>query len=233
MKIEGGATIWARQTIESEIFINKPDKWFKIWFFIINKVRYKKMGQFEKGQNFIKYQWISDSTGATKGQIDMFIRWAKKCQMLTTQKTTRGMIVNVLKYEVYQDLENYKNDTENETLTTQKRHRNDTILKKDKKDKKEHPPQTEKVFSFQSYLTSMKGSTDKRMFIIYAYWIYKQFTFENREQTQRQIKRDLRPATDLVCYSGQQIKNTFDYLRNKDFKWTLETVIKYINEYGK
>lgn len=94
-------------------------------------------------------------------------------------------------------------------------------------------PQAEKeVFDFQSYLTGMKDSTDNRMRIIRAYWLYKKFTFANHEQAKRQIRRDLRSATDLACYSDKQIKNTFDYLQNKDFKWTLETTIKYINEYG-
>lgn len=137
MKIDGGATIWARQTVDSEIFYEKPDKWFKIWFYIVNKVNFMDNHKFRRGQNFIKYQWIEDATGATKNQVDMFIRWAKEVKMLTTQKTTRGMIVNVLKYEVYQDLENYGNDTENETKPKQKRNRNDTILKNDKKDKNE------------------------------------------------------------------------------------------------
>lgn len=142
-KINGGATIWARQTIESDIFLTKPDKWFKIWFYIVNKVKFMDNGRFNRGQNFIKYAWIEDATGATKNQVDMFIRWAKEVQMLTTQKTTRGMIVNVLKYEIYQDLDSYENDTENETLTKQKRNINDTILKNDKNDKNEE----EGVFS--------------------------------------------------------------------------------------
>lgn len=40
-KINGGAVLWARQTIESEIFKNKPDKWFKIWFYIIARANHK------------------------------------------------------------------------------------------------------------------------------------------------------------------------------------------------
>ena len=120
--IRGGATIWSRQTIESDVFKTKPDKWFKIWFYIINKVRFKKMGKFKKGQNFIKYEWISEATGATKNQIDHFLRWAKEAQMLATQKATRGMVVNVLKYEIYQDLGHYKSDTKSEIKATQERH---------------------------------------------------------------------------------------------------------------
>jgi len=135
-KIDGGAVHWARQTEDSEIFTDKPHVWFKIWFMLVGRAKWKKEGRAERGQCFMKYEWIAEKTKATRAQIDMFMRWAKKEQMLTTQKTTRGMIVSVCKYDYFQDLGNYKNDTENDSLTIQKRYRNDTIPKKDKNGKK-------------------------------------------------------------------------------------------------
>jgi len=129
-----GATLWARQTIVSDIFFYKPDKWFKIWFFIVNKVNHTDTKLFKRSTNLITYAEISEFTKATKNQIDMFIRWAKKEQMLTTEKTTRGMIVTVCNYDKFQTLDNYKNDTENELQTKRKRNRNDTINKYDKND---------------------------------------------------------------------------------------------------
>lgn len=149
-KIPGGATIWARQTIESDIFLTKPDKWFKIWFYIVNKVKFMKNGRFERGENFIKYEWISDATGATKSQIDHFLRWAKEVEMLATRKATRGMVVNVLKYEVYQDLENYTSDEISELKAKQKRNKSDTILKNDKKEKNDknvNPPGVQEIMN--------------------------------------------------------------------------------------
>ena len=121
MTIYEGATLWARQTIESNVFFNKPDKWFKIWFYLVTKVNHKDSKQFKRGQCLMKYEWIQEGTGATKAQVDMFIRWAKKSQMLTTQKTTRGMIVSITNYDVFQTLSNYKNDTKNEMKTIRKR----------------------------------------------------------------------------------------------------------------
>jgi hypothetical protein len=117
-KIKGGATIWARQTIDSDVFYWRPDKWFKIWFFIVSKVNHKDTKLFKRGSNFMTYEEISSHTKASKDQIDGFIRYSKKNEMLTTKKTTRGMVVCVLKYNYFQDLDNYKNDTENETQTT-------------------------------------------------------------------------------------------------------------------
>jgi len=135
--IDNGATIWARQTIDSEIFKDKSHVWFKIWFYLITRMHFADNGKLNRGQRQLKYEWISDATGATKHQIDMFIRWAKKSQMLTTHKTTRGMVVTICNYDYYQDLDNYKTDTETEMKPKQNRNRNDTILKKEKKEKKE------------------------------------------------------------------------------------------------
>jgi len=138
-KINGGATIWARQTVDSDIFHNKPDKWFKIWFYLINKVNHKKNKQFARGSNFMKYEWIMDKTKATKNEVDGCIRFLKKSTMITTQKTTGGFIVKVLNYNTFQNLSNYENRQQNrhrsDTGQKQVRNKTDTINKNDKNDK--------------------------------------------------------------------------------------------------
>lgn len=134
-KVSGGYTIWARQTLSSEVFYNKPDKWFKIWFFLVNYVNHTDNKYFPRGSNFVSYSLIQEKTKATKAQCDMFMRWSKECGMLTTQKTTRGMIVKVEKYWLYQDPTVYETTRE----TIQKRHRNDTINKNDKNEKNNTP----------------------------------------------------------------------------------------------
>jgi len=130
-----GATIWLRKTIESDIFYWKPDKWFKIWFFIINKVNHTDNHLFKRGSNFTTYNEIALYTKATKNQIDKFLRWAKQEKMLTTQKTTRGLIVFVLSYVKYQDYIKTKRDKVVETEEKRKRNKDDTINNNDKNDK--------------------------------------------------------------------------------------------------
>ena len=135
-KINGGATLWARQTIDSEIFYKKPHVWFKIWFYLVNQVNHKDDKRFKRGTCFLKYEWIMDKTGATKNQIKHCIEYFKKDQMLATQKATRGFIVKVNRYNDYQTLDNYKKPQEKEsernTEGTQKEHRSHTINKYDK-----------------------------------------------------------------------------------------------------
>ena len=131
-----GATIWGRKTLESDVFFWKPDKWFKIWFFLVTRVNHNDNKQFKKGECFTTYSEISQYTKASKDQIDKFMRWSKEQSMLTTQKTTRGMIVYLLNYEKYQDFDNYKSDTKSELKAKQKRNRSDTINNNDNNDNK-------------------------------------------------------------------------------------------------
>lgn len=117
-----GSTIWARSTLDSEVFVSKPDKWFKIWFYLVNRVNYQDEKQFKRGECFTTYQEIALATKATKDQIDKFLRWSREQSMATTRKTTRGIIIFINKYSKYQDSIKRKSDTPSETKAKQKRH---------------------------------------------------------------------------------------------------------------
>jgi len=133
-----GSTVWARQTLLSDVFMLKPDKWFKIWFFLVNRVNHKDNKQFKRGSCFTTYSQIMEYTRASRDQVDKFMRWSKSCQMLTTRKTTRGMIVSLLKYAEYQDAIKSKSDTKSDLKAKQKRNRSDTINKNVKNEKNEN-----------------------------------------------------------------------------------------------
>jgi hypothetical protein len=130
-----GATIWARKTIESDIFHKKPHGWFKVWFIIVTKANHKDTKEFKRGQCFLKYSWIQDWGGLTATEIDHCIRFLKSAKQIATQKATRGFIVTVLNYDLYQNLSTYKSDTKSETESDlkakQKRNRSDTIYNND------------------------------------------------------------------------------------------------------
>jgi len=134
----GGYTKWAYQTLESDIFFWKPDKWFKMWFYIVMSVNHKDNKLFKRGKNLFTYMEIAESCKTKVTTVDNFIRWLKSTGMITTQKTTRGFIIEVIKFNYFQNPANYKsntkNDTKNETLTKHKRNTNDTINKEVNKD---------------------------------------------------------------------------------------------------
>ena len=105
--ITGGCILLSRQIMESAIW-KKPPEYLKIFLYILLKVNHKD-GLFPRGSNFFNFS-EERPNGTTKNQIYDFLRWAKseKIGILTTQKTTRGIVVNVNNYDRYQTLENYQ-----------------------------------------------------------------------------------------------------------------------------
>lgn len=86
-------------------------------------------------------------------------------------------------------------------------------------------------FSFYDKIELMKKDNRRNIQIIAIYWLEKGFNFKNKEQYQVSFKRDLRASKVLVGYPDEKIIEVMKFLKeNSDFKWTLETVHKYIDE---
>jgi hypothetical protein len=67
--------------------------------------------------------------------------------------------------------------------------------------------------------------------IIFLYASKKNVNLEDPAKKQSFIKRNLKPAELLVPYEYGKVAEVMDWLEaNADFKWTLETVCKYIDE---
>ncbi len=107
MEIKYGATIWARKTLESDIFFYKPDKWFKMWFYIVNKVNHRDGKLFKRGEGLIPYSDIMIATKASKPQVHKFIKFVVASNMLYNRRTTRGTVRVIVNYNIYQNLLSY------------------------------------------------------------------------------------------------------------------------------
>lgn len=121
-QIDGGCILLSRQIFENKIWYKSPE-FFKIFVYIVGKVNYKD-GYFETGEALFNFS-KETIPGCTKTQIYEFLRWAKspKIEILTTQKTTRGVVVKLNNYKHYQDLTKYKiQDTFQDTPKTQPKH---------------------------------------------------------------------------------------------------------------
>lgn len=81
------------------------------------------------------------------------------------------------------------------------------------------------------YLSEMEKDKKPHIQIISIFAQLKKYNFENYEQVQSFIKRNIRPAKELQAYSMDKIKKTGQYLKeNANYKWTLETILKHIDE---
>ena len=151
--IPGGYTVWARKIKDSAIFCQKPDKWFKIWFYIVNTVSHSNEKGI-RGQKYFTYEGIHLATQSSSSTIKHCIEYLKKGRQIATQKKQRGFIIVVNKYDLYQDSSNYKkphrkeDKRKTEVLTegTQvdalynNNDNNDKKVKNDKKNKRLYVP---------------------------------------------------------------------------------------------
>ena len=115
-RITKGATLWARRTIESDIFYWKPPEWFKIWFYIVQSVNHSDKKQFKRGEGYFNWSEIkNDLKGVSHDQYNKCLKWLKWAKQIATRKTTRGNIIFVLNYDKYQTLQNYRSQAESQT----------------------------------------------------------------------------------------------------------------------
>lgn len=88
-----------------------------------------------------------------------------------------------------------------------------------------------KEWNWESFLKGMDNHLRRDFQIMALYWKTKGVKLTNREQAGLEIQRLIKPAKELSCYEDEKIYKTIDWLnKNADFKWSLETVKKYINE---
>lgn len=250
--IPGGAILISRQMIDSEIFYSKPSEWLKLWIYILCRVAFKTDKKYKRGELFLKYEWISESTGASKGQIDKFIRWAKSVDMISTRKSTRGFIVKVNNYGHYQQLDNYYYDipvdTENAVRSKQSRNKVDTIQKNEKNDKNVNIPISSKskispslddkeitkeecIREFEKY----RDDKQRHIHLIGRYYLQKiklkqLKPFPTMKALRRDFKRQLKSAEELSDYSDERIYEAIKKANARTKEWTLLTTCKYINK---
>lgn len=86
-------------------------------------------------------------------------------------------------------------------------------------------------FIWEKEKEKMKNSPIKIHQTILLYWLIKKWKFENWEQFDSALKRELRPAKALNGYTLTEVRKAIAYCRNKfEDNWTLETIGKWIPE---
>ena len=119
-KINGGAFQIARKIFESDLWLWKPASWKIVWIYILGKVNHESKKGFERGEGYFNFSEEIRRIGndITYNNIREFLRWSRMNKMINTKRTTRGIRLQVLNYNKYQTLNNYKNTTQNTTQNT-------------------------------------------------------------------------------------------------------------------
>lgn len=128
-----GYIIIARKSLESEIW-EKPPLYWKVWCYLLMKANWKDHRNLRRGQLITSLNDIAEGVAwyegfrkikPTKDQIFNILEWLRgpcgsndgsndgsnsRATMVTTAKTTQGMLISIVKYGVYQDFEYYGNN---------------------------------------------------------------------------------------------------------------------------
>jgi hypothetical protein len=162
---------------------------------------------------------ISQNTGVPQSTVERILNYLEKDGQIEQQKTNKYRLITVKNYNLYQD-QWTTNGQQMDNKRTQ------TRMNKNEKNEK-NILQTEVCEVIPDLLKDKR----KNIQIIGLYAKAKKTTFENVAQQTSFIKRNLRAAQNLAGYDIQRIMETMYYLlKRADFKWTLETVGKYIDE---
>lgn len=168
--IPGGYILLSRKIIESEIW-DKPPLYLKVWLYILSRAQHKKYKGLKRGQLWLTIPEIQEACSwnvgfrkvtPTKDQIFNILEWMRKpantdesrfcyesndesntkATMITTMRATRGLLVTVDNYSVYQDPKSYESndeyDNEKAMKTTREQREGDTTNKNDKNDKNDN-----------------------------------------------------------------------------------------------
>lgn len=94
-------------------------------------------------------------------------------------------------------------------------------------------PDESSPFSTMGYLGTLRATNTPRNNLVADYWTVRGFHFPNKKAADLELRRDYGPIKkmELTEYDSGRVLEVMRWLQdNVDFKWTLETIPKYINE---
>lgn len=157
-KIPGGYILISRKILNSNI-MKKPPEYLKVWIYLLSKAYHSEKNNLKRGQGFTSIpeltQMLSYRVGyrvekPSKKKVWGIIEWLRNPNerdnegnaiepMIVTMKATHGFIYTILKYDTYQDPENYegtsKSNNEGTTKEQRKERQGNNKYKNDKNDK--------------------------------------------------------------------------------------------------
>ena len=230
--IYGGAFQMARKTFESELWLYKPSSWFKIWIYILGHVNHRDKGKFKRGEGYFNFKnnLLNIGPDIKYDPVKKFLNFARKSSIISTSRSTRGIIIKVNNYNEYQTLDNYQS-TSRSTSEAPLKHLKSTPINKNDKNVKNDKNNIAEASSAPEIIPDLLKDKQKHVQIVGLYAKAKKVVFNNKSQQSSFITRNIRPAKSLDSYKLDKIIETMRYLlQNADFKWTLESVGKYIDE---
>lgn len=129
MNIKGGYILFARAIDESDV-AKFPPHTREIWLYLLRKAEYKDTvisgTNIKRGQLYTTYKDIVEDLSwqigfrkesYTTEQCSSAMKTLRSASMITTARTTRGVVITVCKYDFYQDSSRYESLDETHSPT--------------------------------------------------------------------------------------------------------------------
>ena len=209
--IPGGYILLSRKIIDSAI-MKKPPLYLKVWVYLLSRAQWQTYKGLSRGQLYTSYQEIREATSWYEGarkempsrdKIYNVLEWLRcehesdaesvskattKATMIKTTKATRGILINIENYCIYQDSKNYESNTENISKATpkagRKRAEADTINEESNKNNN---------YSYQN---------------LFDY--YNTLGLTKHRKLTPEMKKAIDRAQHMGCYSWDDLKTLLD-----------------------
>lgn len=146
-QIDGGYIVLAKKTLDSDLW-STPPLYMKLWLWMLMKANWKDRDKLKRGQFFTSIEEMRQAMSykigyrkitPTRDEIRSAYEAFTKTTMITTTKTTRGMVITICNYELYQNKKNYEahNEAHDEDTTKPQRSPHHTEERNKEERKKE------------------------------------------------------------------------------------------------
>lgn len=149
MKIPGGFILKARKTLSNSVLADGPPLYSKLWDWMLMQAFWKDGDNLKRGQFATSTRQMQEAVSwkigyrkrlPTRQEIRSSYEAFTNNHMINHTKTTRGMVITICNYDIYQNPANYEQPTEqpdghttNNQVAT---HDREEGYKKDKKERK-------------------------------------------------------------------------------------------------
>ncbi|EPR42703.1 hypothetical protein dsx2_2620 [Desulfovibrio sp. X2] len=222
--IQGGYILKARKTLESEL-MDKPPLYSKLWDWMLLRAEWRDGMKLKRGQFHttieemrdamswhVGYRLIRPTIKEIRSAYEWFARKSDEGQakgtMIGITKGTRGMLITVYNYELYQDPKNYEghNEGHNEKSTKGELRAQDRLRREEEKKEEEDQmhcasgdaQHAQTAAQVEFFLTAKKRKlTGKRLAWFERFWSAFNYKRDKRRAADAWI--DIPELTDSIC----------------------------------
>ncbi len=231
--IKGGYILQPRKIDESQVS-KMPPVTRELWLYLLRKVNHKDNGRFKRGQGFFNLTDVQNDLAwhvgyrierYSKPQLTKSLRRLHEGNMIETMKATRGIIITICNYDIYQNPENYEGNNEGNTKETRRKSSGHTKNKNDKECKNDKKKRNNISLLSQVDESTLDHKTKKYYQIAISFHELiksnlKELNISNSEVEKAKYKTWIEPIRLLMEKDGRTIeefREIFQFLQKDDF----------------